>query len=408
MKRFIANLYLFILCCVLVYPFNIKEVSAAEEDIGSNYVYYQALVSKNNTYKSFSAVSQFFYTNTAHLGKTGVDGESNLPIANRSTFSSLYDVGGNQETLCSVFSNYASDLYCNNGIIKPLASLKISATGLVSMKLSNEVTLGSLQIYYLLANRVGDLNQHMYCQNSNGTTKICDNATHVISTSNGANAGNWSNRTKDGVGMHFTEVSITNKFTKTETQIGETIYSGYDIFKDMEQGMAELAEASGVYVLTSFSVKYGERMYYVNNYALKKTFSSEATANINATTYKSVIINSNPTDVNSNSGQAINQIPSNAALVKPATDSSNKNNRGFALMENFFEDTLRPILIIAIGVLFVIVGTHTGVTIVKSSDEPEVRKEAIKKFGGLFVGAFTIAIILIFYKDIITAVKRFF
>ena len=85
----------------------------------------------------------------------------------------------------------------------------------------------------------------------------------------------------------------------------------------------------------------------------------------------------------------------------------NQNN-GFALMEGFFEETLRPILIIAIGVLFVIVGTHTGVTIVKSSDEPEVRSAAIKKFIGLFVGAFIIMMILIFYKDIITAIQRFF
>ena len=84
-----------------------------------------------------------------------------------------------------------------------------------------------------------------------------------------------------------------------------------------------------------------------------------------------------------------------------------ETNAGFAIMGNFFEETLRPILIIAIGILFAIVGTHTGVTIVKSSDEPEVRREAIKKFIGLFIGAFVIAVILIFYKDIIEIVRKY-
>jgi hypothetical protein len=140
---------------------------------------------------------------------------------------------------------------------------------------------------------------------------------------------------------------------------------------------------------------------------LTKEFSSDI-ANNSANQYKSIIINASPTNINSSQGSLINQIASNAALIKPVGEHGSKNNRGVSLMENFFENTLRPLLIIAIGILFVIVGTHTGVTIVKSSDEPEVRSAAIKKFIGLFVGAFLIAMILVFYKDIITGIQRFF
>ena len=99
--------------------------------------------------------------------------------------------------------------------------------------------------------------------------------------------------------------------------------------------------------------------------------------------------------------EIVTNISSFAALIKPPQSSEVGANASYSELNEFFITTLKPIIMIVVGIMFVVSGSITGITIIRSSDEPEVRREAIKRLIGLFTGALIIEGILLFYEPII-------
>ena len=94
-----------------------------------------------------------------------------------------------------------------------------------------------------------------------------------------------------------------------------------------------------------------------------------------------------------------------AALVHNLPASS--SNAGMEKLLEQFDSYIKPIVEIGLGVLLVVKGTMLIVTIVKSSDEPEVRKESIKHLVTLFITVLLIMLIIWFMRDIIDIVADF-
>lgn len=401
MKRFLTNLCLLFICVILLAPFS-NRVNAQDDPLASKYVYYQAIVQDG---AAIQATSQYYYTVTNNLGETDAKSE-HLPIASRGNkeFENLYsDADENSRTLiCEKFATTLNK-YCkeDSGVkelsTQPLASLRMNARGDITFDIANDYTLQYLEIRYILANEIGS--ENLFCNGNN----ICAGAKNI--QPNGVGITNWTNKSQSGE-MLFYNSTIEQKFTLAETPAGK-IYRGYNVFDDMLQSKEKLAKASGAYVITTFAIKKiteddTGRVYKMNYEVNSKSF--DTVGNDSKSKQHSVLISNALTDTDDN--ESVKKVSSYAALVKP--NDSKDGSAGAKAVGDFFETTLRPILIVAVGVLFIVVGTHTGVTIVKSSDEPEVRSDAIKKLIGMFIGAFIIAAILIFYKDIIEIVQGYF
>lgn len=370
MKKFIFKFLILLICIVsMTMPSaSNTKVSAYTVTNLRDYVYYMGLTSSG---QKLLAVSQKYYTGSG-VGNTGKDSG---PIEEKSGENTYFDLTPRKvnDTLYGVCEKISAA--CSN---ENIVSVYMDAIGNISLDIARGVEFKTLRIYYIMANNISD--QHLFCD----SVTICDNAKTVIS-----NSSNWKNVNKYGKHLIISGNEINSMF---EVSVGDTenIYSGYNLFANLESQYVQLANSSGLYVTMDITVKYGANEYTVNDLSAA-SFSSVGNRE------NSAVLSTSRTSV----------VSSSAALIKNARNVDVHTNSTFIQINEFFQTTLRPILLVAIGILFVTVGTMTGIKIIKSSDEPEVRRDSIKKFIGLFIGAFAIALILLFYESIIEVIAGF-
>ena len=372
MKKIIFRLFMLLVCLVsMVVPGKANTVSAYTVSNYRTYVYYMGLTSGGN---SLFAVSQKYYTGSG-IGNIGKD---TGPIKEKSgdSYDDLTPVktqSGESKGLCAKIP-----AACDNSNI---FSLYMDSSGNIDLDVASGVEVESLSIYYIMANSLES--QHLFCSSQT----ICGSAKKITSTDS-----NWRKENKYGQRLVMSDDSFSSFFSSGESGVGGTVYSGFNLFSNLDTQYVSLSHSSGIYVTMEAVIKHNNQKYTINKLS-EYNFSS-----IGNTSGSKVY--------NASTGAA--EVSKVAALVKHTGNTSDiYSSSTFRQINEFFQTTLRPILLIVIGVLFVTVGTMTGIKIIKSSDEPEVRQEAIKKFIGLFIGAFTIAMILLFYEDILAVIAEY-
>jgi hypothetical protein len=394
MKKIISKtlvlLVSIIYCLIPLSPNLVKAATSTNTSNEPNIVYYQSIVqsslSNSGGFSSINVVSQYHYKSTSSL--------DSINNKNVNTFTSLTN-----SSICglSTFSSYASGLCNNDSTLKgALATLKIDNYGNITMTLGNDVELTNLRIYYIIANRSNET--RLFCDDNN----ICPNAKNITKTDG---TSNWKNFSKTG-NMVYTQSTIGDSFTSSTTSSG-TNYSGFNIFSNMSSTWRDYASGPGVYVVTSFSISYNGKNYYANNYTIdSKTFNNIGSTSSNAAETQAYLTCTKATEYSCEDN--IDSVTKAAALVKMDETSTTTSNVGVSAAWTFYDTYVKTIVVIVVGVMFVVTGTSTIVTIVKSSDEPEVRSSEIKRLIGLFTGAVTIALILYFAKDIVIAISGLF
>lgn len=373
MKKLISKFFVLLICLFsLVIPSG-ERVSGYTVENYRNYVYYLGLNSNGET---LLAVSQKYYTGTG-VGNTGKDSG---PLLEKSGEKTYFDLtprkvkSGKEYQYYGVCEKLTGACNHDGNIV----SLYMDAIGNISLDIATGVEFKSLRIYYIMANRVGK--EHLFCDSSS----ICDAAKTVTGS-----GSSWKKTNKYDQNLIINGSMINSNF---EVTVGETsnIYSGYNLFNNLHSQYLSLSDSSGLYVTMDLEVEYNNVTYKINDLS-KASFDTVGNRSNSA-----VLSTSRTSDVSQS-----------AALIRNARNIDIHTNSTFIQINEFFQTTLRPILLVAIGILFVTVGTMTGIKIIKSSDEPEVRSDAIKKFIGLFIGAFAIAMILLFYEDIIDVISGF-
>lgn len=391
MKKTLSILFLFILCSIVTVIPQTNIVNAATKDDFGDVVYYQAIVKKYKTNDSplrgVTVISQNYYKNDSMQTIEMEDGNFK-PLTNTE--------------LCNNYSDIKSS--CNNNSPGALAELKINNFGDFDIQLQPNVEIANLRIYYIIANRSNEA--QLFCTGSD----LCEKA-KKIKNENGTS--NWKSYSSSG-NFVYTTSTIGSAFEKVEYSSGGVGYVDFNIFDKMQQNYSQLAAATsgeegslaiGLYVVTSMTIKYNDTDYYVNDYTLaKKTFSSIGSME-GTNPIRQIITNNNPTQ--KGVSDSVLTVTNNAALIIPKTGVDASSNKTYNTANQYFKDTLRPIFSVVIGIMFIITGGMTTITIVKSSDEPEVRRSAIKKLIGLFTGALIIVLIMWYYETIINVVNGF-
>lgn len=396
MKKMFKRIFILMICAFIIGAPIIGEIPKVEaaSPKANSVVYTQAFISnKRNSgilyadYSGITAVSQSLYS---VLGSTGDS------IGTKEDFLDLRP--GNAENpnigLCTAGSEFTP--YCNGYDLANYAKLEILVNGDVEITLQNGVTLANLRIYYILAKP-----NLLYCSN-----QICDSAKTVHSRTEATSS--WRNKAKSGfltytgvVGEDFAK----GYFDKQVLASGAIKYSGFNIFENIDGSDRVNSQNNGIYVTTSMTIKTNNKTYYVNTYAIDKTtFTSVGNENDDKKVSYSVTQDS----TNTHPTQAVTEISQVAVLLMDNENRDIEDNQGYNKAKSYFNNTIRPIIAVVIGVSFIIVGVSTGATIAKSSDEPEVRSAAIKKLIGLFTGAVTVYLILFFYEPVIAAISNWF
>jgi hypothetical protein len=275
----------------------------------------------------------------------------------------------------------------------------ISRTGYVTIYLSNEVELTNLRFYHILP-----VKNQLYCDINNGSSivvGICENAKTVYKNASGVS--NWSDKSKYGNFVYRSEIGLEEDFEKSTSPTGARTYSNFNILNDLEGSTREAALDKGIYFVSSMTVKYKGSTYYIGDYTLDdKVFTSignETTATLTGSV--------NSYAGTSHSSDGVTVVSQVAALLRPFDARGINDNEGTKMLNNYFVETVMPVIIIVVGILFLVVGAMTGVKIVQTSDEPDERRNQIKKLVGIFIGAVAIALIFMFYKNIIEAISVF-
>lgn len=397
MKKFASRFFLVLICCMMcIIPLGSKPAKAAAVD-ASEIVYFQSVVQTGTagSYAAITAVSQRYYKTEASLDSGENDIENS--VGTKTSFTSVHE-----ESICSMFSSDLAGL-CDGGKLNGgLATLRMTKNGDITLSLNPKVKLGVLRIYYITAGRSGEA--QLFCKDSSRTV-VCEKAKTVFNKDNVNNKSNWKNYSKSGE-MVYSATTIEGPFTKSVSSSGKTTYTEFNIFSQMNPTYEEYAENSGVYALISFSVVYEDVTYYVNDYTLDKKEFSTIGNMTNEGAEKQLIRINGPTQKFLQ--DSVLDVSKNAALLKVSSSLTPDGNSGFDTINSEFKGWMVPVIAIVIGIMFVVSGTMTGVTIVKSSDEPEVRRDAIKRLIGLFIGALVVYLILFFYEDIIRVVSGFF
>ena len=404
MKRIILRISSFLfMMTILMVQFNVKSVSAEEEETVVSY--YQAIVGSSNNateLSGFTAVSQFYYKNAGQIGQKDDEGETKSAISAKGA-GSYYNL--DSDVCNKVFKSGSADTYCNdkNNIKPAIAKLTITNHGDVEVYVGTNVSVANLQFYYVIANQSNQA--QLFCSSS-GT--ICDGAKQIKADEN--NMGAWKSYNRSGGDMVYNDSNIDGVFNKRIHATGGVTYDKFNIVTNMKPEYAELAKKYGVYVVTTLAVRYvysnTEYMYYLNYGIQNTTFadvdnlSSNSLSNVNVCSKDNVRVENGCTAYP-------NSVSKAALLVKPSPDVV-ATNRGYNQISDYMNSTIIPITKIVVIMLFLVVGTTTVVTIVKSSDEPEVRHASIKKFITLFVSAVVVYLVLEFYPEIEVAVRGWF
>jgi len=320
--------------------------------------------------------------------------------------------------------NIVSEL-CNGYkfLNSPLASFSVNVNSDLLITLSADVRIKKLNIYYSIAGLSASNNTKtilLYCANK----PICDRA-KVVSSANSSVSGNWVSDSKHDKNMTFQESELERYgFNMTTNTTGAKTYSGFNIVENMDRTARNLALDNGAYVIVTMSVIHTtedrEVEYHINTpiTAMADRPEFEGIAHITTETqgrdiktYANVASNPQRNDADgdqwyrsrmSDMGMTVDK---HAALVHKLA-SQTEEDKAIRETIEMFNRIIRPIIMIALGILLVVRGTMLVMTIIKSSDEPEVRRESIKHLVGLFISVFVIMMIIWFLEDIVEIMQE--
>lgn len=410
MKRIVSKIMIFIMCAMIsLLTIDTTSVKAdllnasalAKLDSQDSYKFKQGVVfylginydSKINKYSSYRGISQRYWKNHSKSLLYGENAASSTYVRSGYNFLSYANI-------CSRLTQFGvcADDYSN--VLDSLAEVAMDHEGNIRIYLKDGYQITNLRLYYAIATYV-DTNSEIYCSQS-GT--ICEGA----KTIQGRNS-NWKNAGK-GQTLIYSQNSLEGNFEKKEKIIGDTnsqpvgyYYTGYNIFEHITSDYYKMAQQTGAYVTMSISISNGTNEYHANTPIVDNSDTNKGFSQVDDGTDKTKLEISRICEDASNRScnEIVSKISSAAALVKPATVNDVDKSAGYSGVNEFFITTLKPIIMIVIGIMFIVSGSMTGATIIKSSDEPEARREAIKRLIGLFTGALVIELILLFYEPII-------
>jgi phosphoglycerol transferase MdoB-like AlkP superfamily enzyme len=98
------------------------------------------------------------------------------------------------------------------------------------------------------------------------------------------------------------------------------------------------------------------------------------------------------------------EIDKYAALVASAS-GKDAGSESLTRFLGYFNQYVRPVVTILLGVLLVVRGTLLIVNIIKASDEPSVRKDNIKHLVTLFVSVFVVIVLIWVTPEFIDIMK---
>ena len=391
-------------------------VLAAEENpelsagLGVTEVMYGALIKDNSSTESNTSYTAYYSIRQSKY-------KNSYGLANN-TAPTLYSGGSANASdgICKAETHYNNWSYpaeqlCTGTDLNPVAaSYSLNGNGDLKISLQNDFEINRLNIYYIVA----------------GVTENTTSDTAVLMCSEGGPtlSGNWKNKDARDRNMIFSELSLEGAgFTVQKYSSGRREYSGYNVLENMSGLSKNLALKVGAYVIVTMSVDYVyyeqqvvegvlkdvkvTDTYYINTPIITgKKFESAVIGGSDTYSYAFSNVQHNPIDPlavgNTIYAERMTDLGSGvdayAALV--STVESVEDN-GLAKFYDLFDNILRPVIMIALGVLLVIKGSSLIITIIKSSDEPQVRKDSIKHLITLFVSVFVVVIIMVFMKDII-------
>ena len=182
----------------------------------------------------------------------------------------------------------------------------------------------------------------------------------------------------------------------------------------------DLANKYGAYVIVGGSIGYLSNTYYLNyniddeEYwkfsSVGNVYENETLSHEEMTSYNMRLCKQNLTDQNGCGGVVgtSSSVSSHAVLIFNPNITDDNGKESYTKINNYFTNTVIPILKVVVVMLFLIFGTTTIVKIVHASDEPALRRSLISKLIGMFIGAVIIYLILQFYEDIIEIVSGWF
>ena len=411
MKKFIYKgcILLFIFMIMLV-QFDMTQVKAAEatKEVTS---YYQAIVLNdlNGKYSGFTAVSQYYYKTPnfadPYVGKRNDVATDNAKYKNEAAkfyydFKGVPSSGG--EFNCNVvFGTSGEPLHPNKALCNKtelngdLFTLAITNYGNVKIHVQNGVNIANIRFYYIIAGYLNDAQLF----GSNTSSTVAQNAKKIL-----ADNSNWKSKSKTGGSLVFTSSNMAG-FTEKSLEGGGKIYKGFNIIDNMDSNYADLAKEYGAYIITAASISYKDKLYTLNN--TNSTF--DIVGNI-ISEYGYERTGGSYTYCENVAGEGcttnLTIVSKAAVLVYPG--DKEKESVGYTKMEKYLDSVIIPALQVILIILFMVVGTTTVVTIVKASDEPEVRHSNIKKLIAMFVGTVVVFFLLMFYKEIIEIVRGWF
>lgn len=412
MRKFLTSILLFVVCSTFCSAFFVagnNKVVAADVD-SANYVYYAGFAKDADTSMAnifaYSVVSQYFYKNLDNLSGKGSNKETLEYVKESNQYNSI-NTDSNEICKFSGFENLCVKVGKTKKLLN-LASIAITNGGHVSVDLQNGVIINSLRLFYIVADSSGEA--LTYCSNK-ADNNICDGAKRVAhGNSTWKNAGKYQK-------MVFSQSSMESIFNYSEEESGIKHFTGFNIFEQMDGTQAKLAQSAGAYVIPYMSITYKGVEYYLNgnlinevvfdnnigNHDTKKTYAVFKNPQANAAIVDEIFDACISTSL-SESGKARLTLSSRAALIMPSNTAGSGGNSALNILMKFFKDNLQPIIMVVVGIMFVIGGISTGINIVKSGDEPETRRQEIKKLVGLITALVAIELILYFYEEIIDAI----
>ena len=392
----------------------VVHASGEEEEEEIETVMYGAVVSNSsapNGYSGIYAIKQALYKKVeAYAGGNGpslISSASTLTVAGINGSTSL-----NWAKSQASFKNVFKD----GGLNAELANFSMNYKGDVTIELQNEVVVERLNFYYIIASSTTYTNaptSMVMC-----SQLLCDHAKAIIS-SNMAITGSWQTAGKSGI-MSYSEGNLTAVgFDKKINQVGTTRYSGFNVFDNMSGANKRHALTSGAFVVITMAIRNlaqpegtnNDNVYYINSSLPSNmvfdvvTEDPAGSTKVHANIYLDARTNKADSYYNEKNEAIGGAVDRFAALVH--TVPTGTNDEGMQALLEQFDIYLKPIIEIGLGVLLVVRGTMLIVTIIKSSDEPDVRRESIKHLVTLFVTVCLIMVIIWFMKDIIEIIAEF-
>ena len=187
----------------------------------------------------------------------------------------------------------------------------------------------------------------------------------------------------------------------------------------MSRDAKDLAEKYGAYVIVTLSISYEQKTYYINTPITtmnnRPEFSGVAhitssSDSSSVKTYSNVLLSPQTINADGDSNYLARMnsmgmhVDKYAGLVSRLAHE--EKNQGIADTLELFDKTIKPIIMIGLGILLIVKGTMLIMTIIKSSDEPEVRRDSIKHLVTLFVSVFVIMMIIWYMKPIVEIMQE--